>query len=105
MSNDFISYASINEEMIRNYPLIINCTPVGMFPNNGHQPLLPYHFMNHQNLLFDLIYRPEMTKFLQSGLDKGATIKNGYEMLVIQAEENWRIWNEESKAFKSRNNA
>ncbi len=89
----FINYHAVDEHIINDHPLIINCTPVGMFPNEAEQPLLPYHFLNKKNILFDLIYRPVETRFLASGKQYGAIIKNGLEMLLIQAEENWRIWN------------
>ncbi len=90
----FIHYNHIDEQMISDYRLIINCTPVGMYPNINEYPLIPYQFISKENILYDLIYRPEKTVFLKKGLEKGATIKNGFEMLVLQAEENWRIWNE-----------
>ena len=92
-ANGFINYDTIDERIMYEYPLIINCTPVGMFPNDAEQPPLPYHFLNKKNLLFDLVYRPAETRFLLSGKESGATVKNGFEMLLIQAEENWRIWN------------
>ena len=91
----FINYHAVDEHIINDYPLIINCTPVGMFPNEAEKPLLPYHFLGKKNLLFDLVYRPAETKFLTSGKQYGASIKNGLEMLLIQAEENWGIWNSE----------
>ncbi|MEP7166026.1 MAG: shikimate dehydrogenase [Ferruginibacter sp.] len=91
----FINYSAIDENITNDHPLIINCTPVGMYPNEAEQPLLPYHFLHKKNLLFDLIYRPAETRFLASGKQFGATVKNGFEMLMIQAEENWRIWNAE----------
>ena len=89
----FINYHHVDEHIINDYPLIINCTPVGMFPDEAGQPLLPYHFLSKKNLLFDLVYRPAETRFLASGKQFGATVKNGLEMLMIQAEENWGIWN------------
>ena len=90
----FINYEMIDENIITEYPLIINCTPAGMWPDEQHEPSIPYHFLNNKNLLYDLIYTPAHTRFLQHGQERGAIIKNGYEMLIIQAEENWRIWNE-----------
>jgi shikimate dehydrogenase len=89
-----MNYKDIDEDIINDYPLIVNSTPVGMFPNELEQPLLPYHFLSKKNFLFDLVYHPAETKFLSSGKKYGAKVKNGYEMLIIQAEENWRIWNE-----------
>jgi shikimate dehydrogenase len=90
----FINYDILDEKITRDYPVIINCTPVGMSPNEQAQPMIPYEYLDKRHLLFDLIYTPSQTIFLKKAAEKGATIKNGYEMLVIQAEENWRIWNE-----------
>jgi shikimate dehydrogenase len=94
LKEGIINYNSIDEHCVNHYPIIINCTPVGMFPNIAEQPFLPYHFLNEKNLLFDLVYMPAETKFMTTGKRYGAIVKNGYEMLLIQAEENWRIWNE-----------
>ena len=93
-TKNFISYQSLDKKLIESYPMIINCTPAGMFPNGHEQPLIPYQFLDERCLLYDLIYSPAETLFLKNGLEKGAAVKNGFEMLVIQAEENWRIWNE-----------
>jgi len=90
---DIIQYDTIDEEMMKQYLLIINCSPVGMFPNENYEPHIPYQHINKNHLLFDLIYRPAETKFLALGKKQGAATKNGYEMLLIQAEENWKIWN------------
>ncbi len=90
----FIEYNTIDEKMLSEYRLIINCTPVGMYPNINEYPQIPYQHIHDGNILYDLIYSPEQTLFLKKGQEKGATIKNGFEMLVLQAEENWRIWNE-----------
>ncbi len=79
---------------MQEYTLIINCTPLGMYPNIVEAPQIPYHALTDKHYLFDLIYNPEKTLFLQKGEEQGAAIKNGYEMLVLQAEESWRIWNE-----------
>ena len=92
-SNDEISYASINAENIKEFPVIINTTPLGMQPNVKQSPSLPYSSMGREHYLFDLIYNPAKTIFLEEGESRGATIMNGYEMLVNQAEESWRIWN------------
>ncbi|MGZ4023191.1 MAG: shikimate dehydrogenase family protein [Flavisolibacter sp.] len=67
---------------------------MGMFPNVDDDPPLPYQFISQRHLLFDLVYNPPKTKFLKQGEKQGARIVNGYEMLVLQAEESWRIWNE-----------
>jgi shikimate dehydrogenase len=90
-----IAYAQITEEMMNDTLLVINTTPVGMYPNTGQAPDIPFEFLGSRHYLFDLVYNPEKTLFLQKGEKRGATIKNGWDMLVIQAEESWRIWNEE----------
>ena len=89
-----ISYSRIDKELVSRYPVIINCTPAGMFPDIDEFPQLPYQYLSSKNYLFDLIYNPVQTKFLEKGLQQGAVIKNGYEMLISQAEESWRIWTE-----------
>ena len=91
--NHCIGYNKINKELLEEYKIIINCTPLGMYPNEDAMPELPYKYLSPQHYLYDLIYKPAETKFLQQGKQKGATIKNGYDMLIIQAEENWKIWN------------
>jgi shikimate dehydrogenase len=88
------SYEQLTNELMKEYTLIINTTPLGMHPNIIEAPQIPYHALTPKHYLFDLIYNPEKTLFLQKGEAQGAAIKNGYEMLVLQAEESWRIWNE-----------
>ena len=92
-SPDRISYIELDESIINEYTILINCTPIGMSPNENEMPTIPYDFLSEKHLLYDLIYSPEKTLFLTQGEGKGCTIKNGFEMLVIQAEENWKIWN------------
>ena len=87
------TYADLNEKLIHEHLLIINTTPVGMYPNNDECPAIPYNFITRKHLLFDLVYNPSKTLFLQQGEEQGATIMNGQEMLELQAEESWRIWN------------
>ncbi|MBQ0147823.1 MAG: shikimate dehydrogenase [Flavobacteriaceae bacterium] len=87
------TYQDLDQEIIDSYHLIINCTPIGTFPNVDSAPLIPYQFLTSNHLLYDLIYNPEVTQFLKNGLEKDAKIKNGYEMLVLQAEKSWEIWN------------
>jgi shikimate dehydrogenase len=89
-----LTYAELNETIVKENLLIINTTPLGTFPDIDECPNLPYRFLTPRHLLYDLIYNPEKTFFLQKGQEQGATIKNGYEMLVIQAEESWKIWSE-----------
>jgi shikimate dehydrogenase len=89
-----LTYDNLDEKIMKENLIIINTTPVGMFPNNNECPDIPYQFITEKHLLYDLIYNPAKTLFLQKGKDKGATIKNGEEMLLLQAEESWKIWNE-----------
>lgn len=89
-----LSYKDVTESLLKEYTIIINCTPVGMGKLNDAKPAIPYQYISSTHYLYDLIYHPSETLFLLEGKSKGATIKNGYEMLIIQAEENWRIWNE-----------
>jgi shikimate dehydrogenase len=89
-----ISYEDIDEKLLQEYTVIINCTPVGMTPDTDSAPKLPYKFIHSRHYCYDLIYTPAETKFLRLAKANGATVMNGYDMLVIQAEENWRIWNE-----------
>lgn len=93
---NIISYNDIDENMMKKYSVIINCTPLGMSPKENELPTIPYQFITPKHLLYDLIYKPEKTLFLKKGEEQGATIKNGFEMLVLQAEENWKIWNDMS---------
>lgn len=88
-----ISYENLSEEILIKYQIIINCTPIGTSPDIHLSPNIPYQFLTKNHLLYDLIYNPEVSTFLSKGKEKGAIIKNGYEMLELQAEESWRIWN------------
>ncbi|MBS1948668.1 MAG: shikimate dehydrogenase [Bacteroidetes bacterium] len=94
VSSNCISYYDLNEEIVRSHTLIINTSPVGMYPNVEAYPEIPYCAITAQHYLFDLIYNPGKTMFLKEGEEKGAAIENGSEMLALQAEESWRIWNE-----------
>lgn len=94
-SANTINYSNIDENIMNEHLVIINCTPVGMSPNDKEHPQLPYQFISKEHYLFDLVYKPEKTIFLQKGEDEGAVVQNGYEMLIIQAEESWKIWNED----------
>ncbi len=87
-----LTYADLNEGLIAEHPLIVNTTPLGMYPETEHCPELPYDALTPRHYLYDLVYNPEQTLFLQKGMAAGAQVKNGYDMLVLQAEENWRIW-------------
>jgi shikimate dehydrogenase len=87
------TYKDINERVMGENTVIINTTPLGMHPNVNDCPDIPYQFITDQHLLYDLTYNPVKTLFLQKGEERGAAIKNGEEMLILQAEESWRIWN------------
>ena len=88
-----ISYEQLTGEIMSQHQLIINCTPIGMHPSIEQAPSIPYQFITDRHFLFDLIYNPAQTLFLQLGEERGATIENGMDMLALQAEESWRIWN------------
>lgn len=86
------TYDTLTSEIIANHKIIINCTPVGTFPNVNDTPNIPYHGISNEHLLYDLIYNPVETKFLFEGKQRGATICNGLPMLKLQAEKAWKIW-------------
>ncbi len=88
-----LKYEDISLELIRQYNIIINTTPLGMYPEINEAPALPYDSINQSNYLYDLVYNPSKTLFLAKGEKKGATIENGANMLILQAEESWKIWN------------
>jgi shikimate dehydrogenase len=89
-----IGYEDVDAGLLAEHTLVINTTPLGMYPHIDECPPLPYEAMTSRHYLFDLIYNPAKTLFLQKGEARGATVENGLEMLVLQAEESWRIWNE-----------
>ena len=89
-----LTYSQLDEKIIKTHSVIINTTPLGTHPNIENCPLLPYHLIGPQHLVYDLIYNPTETLFLQKCKSNGAIIKNGLQMLEIQAEEAWKIWNE-----------
>lgn len=92
-NKDYLSYAELSEKIIKEYTIIVNCTPLGTHPTIENSPNIPYQFLSSKHLLFDLIYNPSETKFLREGRNQGAIIKNGLEMLELQAEKSWEIWN------------
>jgi shikimate dehydrogenase len=89
-----IDYKELNEDVITSHNLIINTTPLGMFPDISGKPEIPYQYITSNHILFDLVYNPEETMFLKIGQKQGAKTKNGFEMLGIQAEYSWKIWND-----------
>ena len=86
-------YSDLTDDIISSYNIIINCTPIGTFPDVNACPDIPYEAITENHILYDLIYNPEQTKFLSCGDMKGATTINGSEMLKLQAEKSWQIWN------------
>jgi shikimate dehydrogenase len=89
-----IGYEEVTEEILREYTVLINTTPLGMAPNVNSFPAIPYHFLDHRHLAYDLVYNPEETQFLKLSEEGGAVTKNGMEMLELQAERSWTIWNQ-----------
>lgn len=89
-----LAYSEITPQLFQEYKLIVNCTPLGMFPNTNNCPDIPYAAANSDFLFYDLIYNPAETLFLTKAKEQGAAIKNGAEMLTKQAERAWEIWNE-----------
>ena len=86
------TYPDLNQNIFHEHQIIINTTPAGMFPGTDQYPPLPYAYLTDNHLLYDLIYNPEETLFLKNGQDAGARVKNGLEMLKVQAELSWEIW-------------
>jgi shikimate dehydrogenase len=92
-NNNEISYNEINDYVLKHHQIIINTTPVGMYPNVSDSPMLNYDCITPEHLLYDLIYNPTETAFLQKGKEQGCITLNGLEMLKLQAEKSWEIWN------------
>jgi shikimate dehydrogenase len=90
---DTICYKDITPEVIKEYNVVVNCTPLGMYPKTNQCPDLPYEAMDSHTLLYDLIYNPDETLFMAKGRKQGATVKNGLEMLLLQAFASWNFWN------------
>jgi len=89
-----MTYENINKSILAKYQLIVNTTPLGTYPNDNSFPDIPYEHLTGNQTLVDLVYNPPITKFLFKGAERGCTIKNGMEMLYLQAEKAWEIWNE-----------
>ena len=87
-----LTYSELNRNIILNHCLIVNCTPIGTFPNVQDFPNIPYQYLTKDHLLFDLIYNPRETEFLKMGHAKGARVTNGLKMLEYQAKKAWAIW-------------
>ncbi|MEO6220317.1 MAG: shikimate dehydrogenase [Ginsengibacter sp.] len=93
LKSNLINYNMVTESVISEYTVIINCTPVGMWPNDSNYIDLPYNGITSDHYVFDLIYKPVKTLLLKKAEERGAIIQNGYDMLIIQAEESWKLWN------------
>ncbi|MBD3750111.1 MAG: shikimate dehydrogenase [Sphingobacteriales bacterium] len=91
--NNMLSYEELNKNILKEYQIIINTTPLGTFPKVEECAPIPYQFITSKHLLYDLIYNPAESLFLRKGKEKGAQIKNGEEMLRLQADKSWEIWN------------
>lgn len=89
-----LTYADLTSELMEHYQVIVNCSPVGMFPRVDACPDIPYQLLTDRHLLYDLVYNPQETLFLKRGTEHGAAVKNGLEMLHLQALASWRFWNE-----------
>ena len=91
-SNLNLSYNELNEDIFKKRVLIVNCTPLGTYPDINKCPKLPYELINKENILFDLVYNPSETLFIKKGKEIGCKTLNGYQMLRLQAEMSWKIW-------------
>ena len=91
---DTIQYSKITPDVVQEYRVIVNCTPVGMYPKTEVCPPLPYEAMDSHTILYDLIYNPDETLFMKRGAQYGAQTKNGLEMLLLQAFSSWEFWHE-----------
>ena len=92
---DSLTYPQLTPEIMDEYKVIVNCTPVGMYPHTEECPALPYTAIGRNHLLYDLVYNPEETLFLRKGREHGAITKNGLEMLILQAYAGWEFWHSE----------
>ena len=92
-SPENLSYSNLTEKHLEEYPLIINCTPLGTHPDVDKYPPIPVEYLHSRHLIFDLIYNPSTTALMQFGLNQKAEVINGYRMLELQAEKAWEIWN------------
>lgn len=91
---DTIQYDKITPDVVKEYNVIVNCTPLGMYPKTEECPQLPYEAMDSHTILYDLIYNPDETLFMKRGAQYGAQTKNGLEMLLLQAFASWEFWHE-----------
>lgn len=92
-----IQYKDVTPEVVKEYNVIVNCTPCGLYPHTDECPDLPYEAMDSHNLLYDLLYNPDETLFMKKGKERGAMTKNGLEMLLLQAFASWDFWHGKDK--------
>ncbi len=91
-----ITYSELTSAIMDEAAIIVNATPLGMFPNIGNAPDLPYHLIKPKHICIDLVYNPAVTRFMELSASQGASVKNGLEMLYAQADASWEIWNKEN---------
>lgn len=92
--NNVLTYSDLTPEVIKNTDIIVNCTPLGMYPDISSKPDINYDLLEKRHILFDLVYNPEYTAFLKEGIKRGCTVLTGLKMLYSQAERSWEIWND-----------
>jgi len=95
-SEQLLTYSELSPEIMETHAVVVNCTPVGLWPNVDGCPAIPYHLLTPDHLLYDLLYNPDVTLFMKKGEEQGATVKNGLEMLLLQAFAGWNMWREEN---------
>ena len=93
VSDNSLLYSLLDKSIVEEYTVIVNCTPLGTYPNIEDRPSIPYEYLSDKHIVYDLIYNPSESAFLKAGKQQGALIKNGLEMLELQAEKSWEIWN------------
>ena len=91
-TDKILTYSELSPEVMETHTIVVNCTPVGMWPNTDDCPKIPYHLLSDKHLLYDLLYNPNETLFMNKGEEQGATVKNGLEMLLLQAFAGWNFW-------------
>jgi len=94
-SGEILTYSELSPEIMETHTVVVNCTPVGMWPKVDEYPLIPYQLLTGKHLLYDLLYNPNETLFMKKGEEQGALVKNGLEMLLLQAFAGWNIWTRE----------
>lgn len=94
-ASNMVNYKDLSAESLKHYPLIINTTPLGMFPDTESKPMLPYEGITQNHFCYDLVYNPQETAFMREASMRGAKVMNGLKMLELQAERSWQMWNTE----------